>query len=274
MITAVNTMGQLQKHVDIIGHNLANAETGGYKKRDVSFADLIAQQINNHASAGTEIGRQSQFGIRQAVGAKISKTAMVTTQGSLKNTDRPLDIAFTKENQFLKVLVQREGTSDIQFTRNGELDFLPSGNGYILATKDGHPVLDENNQTIAVSGPVEDVKMVRPGTFEIQLRNGEAVNVQLGVITLDKPQFMEQKGETLIGLPEGAADNINVNNLYTELTGQRRNEISLQQGALEASNVDIGSEMTDLMTTQKAIQFQSRSITLADQMMGLINGIR
>lgn len=272
MITAVNTMGQLQKHVDVIGHNLANAETAGYKKRDASFSDMIAQQINN--AADRDMNRRSQPGIRQAVGARISQNAMITTQGSLKTTDRPLDLAFTKENQYLKVLVQREGASEVQFTRNGELDFLRSGNGYVLATKDGHPVLDQNNQTIRVTSQVEQVKLMKPATFEVQTRNGASVQFQLGVIALNKPQFMEQKGDALIGLPEGAGDNINPNNVYTDLTGEERQDIGLQQGVLEASNVNIGNEMTDLMTAQRAIQFQSRSITMADQMMGLINGIR
>ena len=46
----------------------------------------------------------------------------------------------------------------------------------------------------------------------------------------------------------------------------------LQQGALEGSNVDLGMEMTDMINIQRSLQFQSRAITLSDQMMGLVNG--
>ncbi|RWR13489.1 flagellar hook-basal body protein [Siminovitchia fortis] len=272
MITAVNTLGQLQKQVDLIGHNMANAETAGYKTREASFADLMAQQINNYSSAGLETGRQSPLGIRQSPGARISQTAMLSKQGSLKTTGRPLDVAFTKENQYLKVRVQEGGVPQIRFTRNGELDIVNAGGQWMLATKDGHPVLDENNQVITFPGKVEEVQMVRPGLLEARMDNGGNIAFQLGVIALNKPQYMEQKGNTLIGLPDGA-DN-NANQIYADLNGARRQEISLQQGVLEASNVDIGKEMTDLMSAQRSIQFQSRSITLADQMMGLINGIR
>ncbi len=272
MVAAVNTLGQLHKQVDLIGHNIANAETAGYKKREASFADLMAQQINNYSSAGSEIGRQSPLGIRQSPGMMISQTAMLSKQGSLKTTGRSLDVAFTKENQYLKVRVQEGGVPQIRFTRNGELDILNAGDQWMLATKDGHPVLDENNQVITFSGKVEDVKMIQPGTLEATLGNGEILTYQLGVIALNKPQFMEQKGETLIGLPDGTNNNQNL--IYVDLTGAGRQEISLQQGVLEASNVDIGQEMTDLMAAQRSIQFQSRSITFADQMMGLINGIR
>ncbi|WP_144460108.1 flagellar hook-basal body protein [Siminovitchia fortis] len=272
MITAVNTLGQLQKQVDLIGHNMANAETAGYKTREASFADLMAQQINNYSSAGLETGRQSPLGIRQSPGARISQTAMLSKQGSLKTTGRPLDVAFTKENQYLKVRVQEGGVPQIRFTRNGELDIVNAGGQWMLATKDGHPVLDENNQVITFPGKVEEVQMVRPGLLEARMDNGGNIAFQLGVIALNKPQYMEQKGNTLIGLPDGA-DN-NANQIYADLNGARRQEISLQQGVLEASNVDIGKEMTDMMAAQRSIQFQSRSITLADQMMGLINGIR
>ncbi len=272
MVAAVNTLGQLHKQVDLIGHNIANAETAGYKKREASFADLMAQQINNYSSAGSEIGRQSPLGIRQSPGMMISQTAMLSKQGSLKTTGRSLDVAFTKENQYLKVRVQEGGVPQIRFTRNGELDIVNAGDQWMLATKDGHPVLDENNQVITFSGKVEDVKMIQPGTLEATLGNGEILTYQLGVIALNKPQFMEQKGDTLLGLPDGT--NNNQNQIYVDLTGAGRQEISLQQGVLEASNVDIGQEMTDLMAAQRSIQFQSRSITFADQMMGLINGIR
>ncbi|RST77091.1 flagellar hook-basal body protein [Siminovitchia acidinfaciens] len=275
MITAVNTLSQLQKQVDLIGHNMANAETTGYKKREASFADLMAQQINNYSSrADSEVGRVSALGIRQGIGARISQTGMITKQGSLKTTDRPLDLAFTKENQYLKVRVQEGNDSQIQFTRNGELDIVNTGGQWMLATKDGHPVLDEYNQVITFSQNVENVKMIRPGTFEVRMGNGENAIFQLGVITLNKPQFMEQKGNSYIGLPDQLNNNINLDDIYVNLTEEGRGEISLQQGVLEVSNVDIGIEMTDLMTVQRAIQFQSRSITLADQMMGLVNGIR
>lgn len=274
MLTAVNTLGQLQKQVDLIGHNLANAETSGFKKREASFSDLIAQQINNHSSVESEIGRLSPLGIRQSPGSGISQTFMSTGQGSLKNTGRPLDLAFTKENQYFKVLVQEGGESALRFTRNGELDIVQAGGQWLLATKDGHPVLDANDQIIAFSDQVEDIKMDRSGTMEFRLASGETQVSQLGIVALFKPQFMEAKGNSLIGLPDQLDAGVNVNDIYMDLIGANRADVGLEQGALEVSNVDVGQEMAQLLTTQRSIQFQSRSITLADQMMGLINGIR
>ena len=84
---------------------------------------------------------------------------------------------------------------------------------------------------------------------------------------------MEQKGDSYIGLP---AD-VPVDNeaIYTDLlTVEERNQIQVQQRALEGSNVDLIKEMTNMMTVQRSLQFQARAISIADQMMGLVNNIR
>jgi flagellar basal-body rod protein FlgG len=67
---------------------------------------------------------------------------------------------------------------------------------------------------------------------------------------------------------------VEIDEIVMELTGQDRDQISIKQGALEQSNVDLSKEMTDLIQVQRSYQFQARSINMADQMMGLINGIR
>lgn len=273
MLTAANTTAQIQQQVNIISHNLANAETTGYKKREASFADLVAQQFNNHSLRDREPARISPVGIRQNVGARISQSAMISSQGAIKTTDRPLDIAFTKPNQYLKVAVQKNGRREVLFTRNGELSVLNTGNGWVLATKDGHPVLDRNDQNITLNGKVDQLQLTGPGTFEAKMDNGTTRNFSLGVIELTKPQFMEQKGQGLIGLVRDLG-NVNPQSVYTDMQGPAGNRISMQQGALEASNVNIGDEMANLMTAQRSMQFQFRSITVADQMMGLVNGIR
>lgn len=272
MTTAVNTISQLQKQFDIISHNIANSQTNGFKRRDVSFSDMVFQHINNQPSEEKEIGRMTPHGIRQGVGAMISTSAMILQQGALKTTHRALDIAFTEENQFLKVLVQENGEENVRFTRNGALHLSPIGtNELMLVTDEGHPVLDENENMIVFSDQYNQFAISKNGAFQARGANG-AMTANLGVIALNKPQFMEQKGGTLIGLPVDPA--VNPATIYTELTGAVRNNIGVQQGALEASNVDLSKEMTEMMNTQRAMQLQSRSFSLSDQMMGLVNGIR
>lgn len=104
----------------------------------------------------------------------------------------------------------------------------------------------------------------------MMMEDGGQQTINLGVSLINKPQFLEQKGNSRLALPE----NVEGEDVVTDLNGALRNQISIQQRALEQSNVELSKEMTDLISVQRSYQFQSRSINLADQMMGLINGIR
>lgn len=273
MITATNTLGQLQKQMDVISHNIANVDTNGYKARTTTFTDLLTQQFQNQPNDAEEVVRLTPNGIRQGVGARLSQIGMVMTQGSLDNTGRALDIALTKEGQFFRVSLQNETGNEIVYTRDGAFYFTPTAeNEVMLVTNNGHPVLDENDQLIIINGQAKEYKIEDTGRMIVTMENGEQQNIQLGITSVEKPQFLALKGNNLLGLPENFADlDIGIEEILTDLGPD---QISLKQGALEQSNVDLSKEMTDLIQTQRSYQFQARSINLADQMMGLINGIR
>ncbi|MCM3602135.1 flagellar hook-basal body protein [Robertmurraya korlensis] len=271
MITATNTLSQLQKQMDIISNNMANVDTNGYKRREATFTDLLFQEFNNQERANKEVNRLTPNGIRQGTGAKLGQAQLVMTQGALKQTDRSLDTAFTKEGQLFKVLVQTNGVNEVQYTRNGALYLSPLSNTEVmLVNGDGLPVLDENNNPITINGEAKDYNINANGQLTVTKTAGATEVFNLGVARVNKPQFLEQRGGNLLGLPVNVAQD----EVLTELNGGLRAEISLQQGALEQSNVDLSKEMTELINVQRAYQFQSRSVTLADQMMGLVNGIR
>jgi flagellar basal-body rod protein FlgG len=271
MITATNTLSQLQKQMDIISNNMANVDTNGYKRREATFTDLLVQEFNNQERANKEVNRLTPNGIRQGTGAKLGQAQLIMNQGALKQTGRSLDTAFTKEGQLFKVLVQTNGVNEVQYTRNGALYLSPlTDTEVMLVNGDGLPVLDENNNPITINGEAKDYNIDANGQLTVTKMAGATEVFNLGVVRVNKPQFLEQRGGNLLGLPANVAED----EVLTELTGGLRAEISLQQGALEQSNVDLSKEMTELINVQRAYQFQSRSVTLADQMMGLVNGIR
>jgi flagellar basal-body rod protein FlgG len=271
MITATNTLSQLQKQMDIISNNLANLDTTGYKSKQATFTDLLFSQVNNQPLANAEKGRLTPMGIRQGVGAKIGQVQIDMQQGSLKPTGRELDTALQKEGQYYKVLVQKDNTSSVQYTRDGAFYLTPvAENELMLVTSDGNSVLDENNQPITITGDASKFKIDPNGTLEVTMTNGAKNSYNLGVIQVNKPQFFEQMGGNLLGLP----DDVTGVEVFTNLTGPQRQQISIGQGMLEQSNVDMAKEMTNLVSVQRAYQFQAKSVTMADQMMGLINGIR
>ncbi|MFC0272336.1 flagellar hook-basal body protein [Metabacillus herbersteinensis] len=270
MITSTNTMNQLQKQLDTIGHNISNIDTQGYKRTETSFNELIRQQFNNQPNENKEIGRLTDFGIRQGTGARLAQK-LVFTQGSLKQTGRQLDVALTNLGQFLQVNVDGE----IRYTRDGALYLSPStdgSNSLTLVTAEGHQVLDENQNSIVLDDSFKELVISKEGTLTAVAKNsGDLPQIfDLGIVQANRPQMLTQTGSNLYGLSE----NGNINDVLTLLDGDLKNQVGIQQGTLEMSNVDLSKEMTDLMISQRSYQMNAKSITMGDQMLGLINGVR
>ncbi|PLS17758.1 flagellar biosynthesis protein FlgG [Bacillus sp. M6-12] len=276
MIIATNTMTQLQYKMDIIGHNISNVQTNGFKRKESYFNDLLVQQFETLGRADKEIGRLTPNGVRQGTGAKISQAKLVLTQGSVKTTDRDLDVALQKKDLFFKV--QGENEQSVNFTRDGAFYLSPDPQNpdrMMIVTGNGHPLLDEYDNPISVNGDIKEITFSENGELRVTSHNGGAETFGLGIVSVKNPQFLEQVGGNLLGLPANLDElNVTEEDVLTSLTGGGRDEISLQQRALETSNVDLSKEMTDLMSMQRHYQFQARSITLADQMLSLVNGIR
>ncbi|WP_449538431.1 flagellar hook-basal body protein [Ferdinandcohnia sp. Marseille-Q9671] len=279
MITATNTMSQLQKQLDTIGNNIANIDTNGYKKRQVNFSELLSQQFNNQPVGTQEEGRVTPNGIRIGVGARLGHTNMMMTQGAIKTTDRELDIAFTRENQFLQVLVEENGMMVPRFTRDGALYLSPTNDGtnqVSLVTSDGNAVLDQDGDPIVFTDNFKEIQISPTGTISVIPAEGQVPNqiFNLGVVEISKPQLLQAVGENQFALPDLAELGIAEADVFVSLQGDLREQVSIQQGALEQSNVNLTTEMSDLLLTQRSYQFNAKSISLSDQMMGLVNGIR
>lgn len=276
MITATNTLGQLQKQMDMIGHNLSNADTNGYKRREATFSELLVQQVNNQRVEEFETGRLTPLGVREGSGAKLSQSQLILNQGSLKSTGRTLDFALTSGGQFFKVLAQDDNSSAVHYTRDGAFFVSPTGNGEaMLVNGSGLPVLDENDNYITFSEDASSFQLGDNGILTVTNAGGVEERFNLGIVTVEKSQFLQQFGGNLLGLPENLDElGVTEDEVVTNVVGGARSDISMVQNSLEASNVDISKEMTGMLNVQRSYQFQARSISLADQMMGLVNGIR
>ncbi|TVX82002.1 flagellar hook-basal body protein [Peribacillus simplex] len=276
MMTATNTLNQLQSKIDQISNNIANVDTTAYKKTQTSFNDLLTQSFNNQPSETKENGRLTTPGIRQGTGAMISQSQLVVSQGALKTTDRNLDASFIREGQFFTVSVQDGNGVNTRFTRDGSFYLSPNANDQMmLVTSAGYKVLDENGEPILIEGNIKDIKISENGLLIVDPEEYGEKSFGLGIVSVKKPQFLERLGGNLLGLPENInALGVTEDDIMTSLTGDSRNQAAVRQGTLEASNVDLSKEMTDLINVQRSYQFQSRAVTMADQMSGLVNGIR
>jgi len=274
MITATNTLNQLQQQIDTISNNIANSNTAGYKTKEAQFSELLYQQFNNESINGDRAQRQSPAGIRYGVGAKVSQIQTNHSQGSIQQTNRDLDIAFTKEKQYFNILMPNgDNGTNLVYSRQGNFYVTPVNNDEVmLVNGDGYAVADSDGNPIVFPNGFEGFTVTGEGVLGVNYPNGVTQPFELGITELQKPQAMEHISDTYIGIPQNFAQL--GNDILIDLQGPARSEISIQNGSLEQSNVDISKEMTDLITAQRSYQFQSRAITLADQMLGLINGIR
>jgi flagellar basal-body rod protein FlgG len=277
MITAANTMAQLQQQLDVISNNIANSNTTGFKRRETSFGELLAQQFTNLPN--DKATRLTPNGVRYGVGARLAETNLVLKQGAITKTDRALDVALAKEGQFFRVLVQGEnGAQEIGYTRSGAFYLTPSAenpNELMLVTSDGHPVLDENNAPILLPEGFKDITISNNGAITATASDGRVIRrANIGITTILRPQLLQSAGDNIFTLPDLNALNVNEADVAVNMTGNLRNQISMTQGALEQSNVELGTELTDMMITERSYQLNARAISLSDQMLGLINGIR
>ena len=275
MITATNTLSQVQHKLDTISSNIANSNTTGYKSQQANFTEMLYQQFKNDEYDKTV--RQTPVGIRYGVGAKIGQIQSNQSQGSIQTTGRDLDFALTAKNQYFNVLMTDDaGQTKTAYTRNGAFYVTPTEPGIVtLVNSDGYQVADSNGQPITFPDDVKEFSMNSDGTLVASYPNGQTQSFQLGVTQLQKPQVMESiNGGTYIGLPNNLAElGYTEADILTNLQGVNR-QVGIQKGSLEMSNVDLSQEMTNLIQAQRAYQFNSRAVTIADQMLGLINGIR
>ncbi len=270
MIQAAVTMNQLQNKLDVIGNNLANSETTGYKSRQANFASLLFQQMDNMTDPANAEGRLTPDGIRIGAGAKLGSVSSNLSTGTITETDRVLDTALLADNHLFQIQVTENGATETQYTRDGAFYLNPVNNdqAVMLTTKEGHPVLGENGPIIIPTG-FEDVQIQPNGAIIVQ-RGAQTEQVgNVAVVETARPRTLEATGQSAFRIPDGTDGNIG--EMIRDIPGQTT---VLQSGALEKSNVDISKQMTDMISAQRSYQSNARTISMSDQMSGLINQLR
>ncbi len=269
---AAATMGQLQKRLDNIGNNIANANTTGYKNRDANFSSLLSQQINLEPDTTNPAARLTPDGLRVGAGAKLGHTNINFDQGSLQNTGRNLDVALLEDNHLFQVAVNENGEEEVRYTRAGNFYLSPLENEQVmLVTSEGNPVLGQGGNPIILNNNMDDLKIEENGQINVTRNGVQAVEGELAVVEAIRPRLLEAAGNNLFRLSEQSLENYPLDEI---LNGVGFGDTRLESGALEASNVDIAKQQTDMIETQRAYQFNARTISMHDQMKGLINQLR
>lgn len=262
----------IQLALDNTANNIANLETTGYKRRTASFSELLADTMNKQPDTDTE-NRSTPAGLRLGSGARLGMTKLDLGQGSMKQTDVPTDLMIEGEGFFLVSREIRDANNaligeEFRFTRDGAFHLEESAyyGGFVLVNASGHVLTNEIGAPIVIGE--EEVNEFAVSSDGYVTVNGNDTFERVGVWKVDNPDQLQQVGNNLYdtGLERGQ-NPVEVYNSWDH-TG------SIRQGALEASNVNLQEEISQLINIQRAYQLNSRAIAISDQMMGIATSIR
>lgn len=239
-----------QTRMSVISNNLANVNTTGFKQDRAVFEDLLYQTIRQ-PGAQSSADTQLPSGLMIGTGVRTVATEKIHTQGSIIQTQNALDVAINGRG-FFQILMPDGDiayTRDGTFQRNSDGDMVMS-NGYLL------------EPAINIPEDVQSITIGMDGTISAQLPN-QADSVILGEIELAdfvNPTGLQAVGENLFketaasGVPVVGTPGLDgIGNVYG--------------GSLETSNVNVVTELINMIETQRAYEMNSKAISTSDQML-------
>ncbi len=255
LYSARTGMDGQQTQLDVIANNLANVNTGGFKKSRVQFEDLFYQSLRE-VGAQTVGGGMVPTGVQVGLGTRVTSVQKLFTQGSFVQTGNDLDMAIEGDGFFK---ISRNGTD--YYTRAGS--FKRDADGYIV-TANGNRLQPE----FAIPDGTTELSIDSSGLLTAKDNAQQTLgSVQLTLVRFVNPAGLKSMGSNLFAETTASAapveDNPGSNGMG-----------SIAQHFLETSNVDVSEEMVNLIITQRAYEVNSKAITTADQLMEIANSLK
>ncbi|MEH7073149.1 flagellar hook-basal body protein [Neobacillus drentensis] len=268
-----------QQKIDTSANNIANVNTTGFKRKDQSFSEILASQLNNQGRTGQEIGRLTPNGIRVGYGVRTGLTQLDMAQGQAVSTGNPFDFMIQGKGFFqVGYPSNATGAADgVRYTRDGNFHISPNPNkqgSYHLVTANGGFLLDQSGQPIELDDQYH-VSIGANGQIHLKNKDGKGTEFlasqQVGLVDVENPHLLKNLGGNEFAVEPTALPN--GSDVTDYVKSMQTNEVQLSTGYLEGSNVDLTKEMTDMMSTQRSFQMNARAVSYADQMIGIANGI-
>ena len=256
-IAATGMLAQ-QLNVEVISNNLANMNTSGFKRQRAEFQDLLYQNIERIGASSSDTGTVVPTGVQIGVGVKAGTVYRVTSQGDLTPTDNDYDLAIEGKGYFTIQLPSGEDA----YTRAGNFALSPDGQ---LVTSDGYVL------SPGINIPQDAIDVSINSTGEVQVVTDGSVDPQV-VGQLEIVSFFNEAGLEAIGsnlLMESAASGpASTGTPGTPGFG------TILQGFVETSNVNTVSEITTLISAQRAYEMIGKVITTADEMLSVTSNLK
>lgn len=256
MYTAASGMSAQQLNLDTVANNLANSATAGFRRRHLQFEDMMYQ--NMVAPGAAQSATTTAAGLQIGLGTHAVATEVVNTQGDFNQTGNQLDLAVS-------------GTGFFQVSRpDGSTAFTRAGNFHLnnqgqMMTANGELL----TPAITIPSNATNVSISNYGIVTATLP-GQTTASQLGQIQL--ATFVNPGGLSSIGgnlLQQTTASGAPI----VDSPGGSSGMGTLQQGALEGSNVDVVEEFVQMVMAQRAYESNSKVIHVADDMYSQVNGM-
>lgn len=258
LYTASTGMLAQQTNVDVISHNIANMNTTAFKKQRAEFQDLLYQQVQRPGGSVGASGGTIPQGIQIGMGVKTGGVYRILEQGTLTRTDNQYDVAVQGRGYFQVTLP----SGDTAYTRDGSFQINDQGQ---LVTTDGYEV----QPGITIPSNAVGVTISKTGEVQAQIA-GQTNPTTVGQLQL--ANFVNEGGLEAQG-----------GNLFLETAASGQPTVStpgepgfgtVEQGFVEASNVNAVAEITSLITAQRAYEMNSRVVKTADEMLATTSQLR
>jgi flagellar basal-body rod protein FlgG len=251
-------MNAQEQNLEVIANNIANINTTGFKRSRAEFTDLIYQ--TERVMGVSTRGRDATVpeGAQVGLGVRTAAIRSLQIQGALTSTGNSLDLAISGRGWYQVTTP----AGDTVYTRDGAFNTNATGQ---LVTADGYVV----TPAILIPATATSVTVSQTGMVTATI-SGQSTPQQLGQLTI--ANFINEAGLQALG-----------NNLFQQTAASGQPTVGvpgdtafgvIQQGYLEASNVDPVSEITNLISAQRAYEMNSKVIQAADQMSGTISNLR
>lgn len=240
LYTAYSGLTVQQKRLDVVSNNLANATTTGYKKEGLttqSFKDVYGIKVKDET-----VGYINQNIGTLNLGAKVGESFRSWDQGSFQNTGNTFDFALSGSGLFSISFTNKAGETSTLYTRDGS--FQMNREGY-LVTKDGDFVLGENGP---IQLPTDFEKLTVEESGEIYA-DGQYVD-RFALVDFENYDYGE--------------------NLYRAVDGATQTDAAatVNQGYLEASNINVVTEMVDMISIARDFESNQKIMNTIDEMLG------
>ncbi len=257
LYSAGSGMVAQQINIDNIAHNLANANTVGFKMRRTQFQDLLYQTLAQPGAAATA-QTVIPTGLQIGLGARASSNSIVFEQGSFQLTGNSLDMVVQGKG-FFQI---RRPTGEVAFTRGGQFHLDRDGN---VVTQDGDPLEPQ----ITIPPEAQSITIAADGTVSFSLPGQAATQVagQIQLANFVNPAGLNSLGRNLYAPTDASGEAVVGNPAGQEGLG------ALLQGYVENSNVNVVEEFISMIVSQRAYEANTKVVRAADEMYQQVNNV-